>query len=312
MPDLEALIKHDCERLASQDSPVPKGYLFVPKGDVYVTRHCRDKTVEAGKILYIVFDRRKQQRTGLRCPLEVYRQVQTANKATASARQAAVEAKDKRDIEAARKTLLRLFPRIPLMNAEQILAHGYSKGSGRVGRVTTLDDDQRCTLAVIAHSRHVLTPYDKLLKDLEGTCSREKAREKAREAIKDTHAEVLRAWRGPIAKSEKTETTRTVGTEITRPVKIATTVTMAKSKTALKSGVETSVHRAVRKPLQQISKPDARSRKELHSRIQKRTFKTPKNSQPQRHPRPGHEKTRQGSERRAASIARDRIRKSSN
>lgn len=47
--------------------PMPKGYRFVPKGDVYITKHCRKKTLDAGKTLYVVLDK-KDKPIGLRCP----------------------------------------------------------------------------------------------------------------------------------------------------------------------------------------------------------------------------------------------------
>lgn len=35
--------------------PPPAGYVFVPKGDVYITRHCRSQTKEAQQIVYVVY-----------------------------------------------------------------------------------------------------------------------------------------------------------------------------------------------------------------------------------------------------------------
>ena len=84
---------------------------------------------------------------------------------------------------------------MPLVQAQKILQHGFSKGSGRVGRTTKLDLDEKCTLAVIAHARHVMTPYDRLLKEFEPTHGQARAREEAREAIKHRLAEVLKDWR---------------------------------------------------------------------------------------------------------------------
>jgi hypothetical protein len=40
-----------------QHVPMPEGYIFVPKGDVYITRHCRSKTKESNQIVYLVYVR---------------------------------------------------------------------------------------------------------------------------------------------------------------------------------------------------------------------------------------------------------------
>lgn len=34
---------------------MPDGYILVPKGDVYITRHCRSKTKESERIVYVVY-----------------------------------------------------------------------------------------------------------------------------------------------------------------------------------------------------------------------------------------------------------------
>lgn len=36
-------------------SPMPDGYTFVPKGDVYITRNCRIKTKESDQMVYTVW-----------------------------------------------------------------------------------------------------------------------------------------------------------------------------------------------------------------------------------------------------------------
>ena len=34
---------------------MPPGYVLVPKGDVYITRHCRSKTKDSERIVYVVY-----------------------------------------------------------------------------------------------------------------------------------------------------------------------------------------------------------------------------------------------------------------
>lgn len=56
-----------------------------------------------------------------------------------------------------------MYPQMPLEDLERILAHGFEKGSNRVGRTTRLDIDERAELAVIAHIRHNYTDYENVL-----------------------------------------------------------------------------------------------------------------------------------------------------
>ena len=88
---------------------------------------------------------------------------------------------------------------MPLAASQQILDHSFLKGTGRVGRATTLSSDEKCTLAVVAHVRHIMTPYDQHLSKLEPIHGRADAREKAREAIRDELQAVLSKWRPPSA-----------------------------------------------------------------------------------------------------------------
>ena len=53
---------------------------------------------------------------------------------------------------------------MPTKTSEEILAHGFLKGSCRVGRATRLDEKKRIELAVNAHIRHRYTDYDIYLK----------------------------------------------------------------------------------------------------------------------------------------------------
>lgn len=46
--------KHGTQNIVEQ-VPMPDGYILVPKGDVYITRHCRSKTKESEQIVYVVY-----------------------------------------------------------------------------------------------------------------------------------------------------------------------------------------------------------------------------------------------------------------
>ena len=79
---------------------------------------------------------------------------------TAERREKAVAAKDRRDLEHNRQIVVEHFPRIPSVDLEMILEHGFEKGSGRVGRTSRLSGSVKAELAVNAHIRHRHTDYD--------------------------------------------------------------------------------------------------------------------------------------------------------
>ena len=179
------------EKTLSNKAPLPHGYVFVAKGNVYITRHCREKTRQAGRILYIVQDPHTKLRVGLACPNHILHVVQASEKATAAHRKQQVATKDKNYIANARVILLRLFPRIPPETAEEVLKHGYLKGSGRVGRSSTMSDSNKMIMAVTAHARHKHTLYEAFLR---GKGPGPTARFEARAQIRSQLLQVLRKW----------------------------------------------------------------------------------------------------------------------
>lgn len=54
VPDLFKFI-YSHEQNIPENIPMPAGYVLVPKGDVYVTRHCRSKTKDIDQIVYVVY-----------------------------------------------------------------------------------------------------------------------------------------------------------------------------------------------------------------------------------------------------------------
>jgi hypothetical protein len=109
---------------------------------------------------------------------------------TAEDRAEAVRIRDERSEKKARKLLEEEFPAMPPGSREAILSHAFLKGSGRVGRSTTIEtDEHKATLAVEAHIRHVHTPYEKLLES-------GMDRKKAREAVWDTVQNMRNHWSG--------------------------------------------------------------------------------------------------------------------
>ncbi|KAJ9649253.1 pre-rRNA processing protein [Coniosporium tulheliwenetii] len=153
------------QKTISDDLPVQKGYTFVAKGNVYITRHCRTRTKELGKTVFVIADS-KGQRLGLR-----------------------LDKKDTKGRNEATAALVRLFPKVPPDAAEATVKHAFEKRSRRVGRKMVVSLDDRVTRAVIAHIRHCYTPYDAMLR--KGV-----PREQARLRVQADVHRLLRAWKG--------------------------------------------------------------------------------------------------------------------
>ncbi|KAF7586450.1 hypothetical protein BBP40_008898 [Aspergillus hancockii] len=167
----------------------PEGYVFVPKGDVYVTRNCRTRTKESQRIVYTVYDNTGKRVLGIRVPSDVYAEVLESAAATAETRANAVQVRDVRDLAHSRNILRTQFPLMPAESLETILHHAFLKGSGRVGRTATKTDERKAELAVEAHIRHTHTPYEAML-------SAGKGREEARNAVWGLVQTIKSAWEG--------------------------------------------------------------------------------------------------------------------
>ena len=176
-------------------SRMPPGYRFVPKGDVYITKNCRQRTHEAGKPLYVVVDK-KNRPLGLRCPKEVYDAVQAGHQATADKRARAVQRRDAALEGNFEEAVLKFFPKTPREYIPQIVKHALEKRSGRVGRTGTVELEAKVNLAVRAHIRHCHTDYDKLLRT-------GMARHVARNQISQRLNEVAMQWGGKPTKSPR-------------------------------------------------------------------------------------------------------------
>ncbi|KAK3692009.1 hypothetical protein B0T22DRAFT_678 [Podospora appendiculata] len=174
-------------------SPMPPGYVFVPKGNVYLTKNCRLQTHAAHKPLYVVISGRgpsKSARTkvlGLRCPKSIFTAVEAAERASASTRASAVQKRDATIEETFEKAILELYPRVPRHEIPRILKHALKKNSRRVGRTVKMDLQHKVRLAVKAHIRHNYTNYDNWLKEGVGKSA---ARERAWVQL----CEIARAW----------------------------------------------------------------------------------------------------------------------
>ena len=180
------------EPVVDVKSPMPPGYFFLLKGNVYLTANCRKLTHSANKPLYVVTNSNKL--LGIRVPAEIYYRVLAMERATRNDREEAVR---KKDASMARKfdhALLEQFPDTPRDVVLQIVRHALVKGKKRVARNGVMKMKDKVRLAVTAHVRHCRTNYDKLLKAGVG-------REQARREVASTIAEVLRAWKGKAGSS---------------------------------------------------------------------------------------------------------------
>ncbi|KAK1138314.1 hypothetical protein N8T08_002855 [Aspergillus melleus] len=162
--------------------PMPGEYVFVPKGDVYVTRHCRSKTKESERT-----ENDGKYPLGLRVPSDIHSAVLESAAATADSRASAVKLRDEKELTHSRKILRSEFPLMPVESLDTVLDHAFCKGSGRVGRTSQIEDESKAAMAVEAHIRHTHTPYEELLRA--GT-----NRDVARRQVWDKVHTIMEAW----------------------------------------------------------------------------------------------------------------------
>ncbi|KAI1349709.1 hypothetical protein F5Y01DRAFT_327026 [Xylaria sp. FL0043] len=174
------------EPVVRDTSPMPPGYSFVPKGNQYVTRHCRRQTQQSHKVVYAVVNDRKKQ-VGIRVPGAIYADVLQSEKATRSDRQELVRKNDETIEKSLGKAIREQFPRLPHEELRMIMRRATVKGHGRVGRTRTITMKEKAHLAVQAHIRHTKTNYDDLLKSGTG-------RDNARTIISQRVLDILREW----------------------------------------------------------------------------------------------------------------------
>ncbi|KAH7160832.1 hypothetical protein EDB81DRAFT_783252 [Dactylonectria macrodidyma] len=175
------------EPIVSPATPMPKGYGFLKKGNVFLTAKTRRKTHDAKKTLYVVTEKGKP--LGLRAPIWILKEVHDADRSTKNKRQSDVKRRDDANEKEFETAIRRIFPEIPEDSLQKVIKRALQKRSGRVGRTSTLPVQDRAQLAVAAHVRHCHTQYDKLVR---GPMSKNDAREK----IKGEALRVLSQWRG--------------------------------------------------------------------------------------------------------------------
>jgi hypothetical protein len=182
-----------------QGAPIPTGYGFLPKGDVFKTARCRRLTHAVGDTLYVVVHPTSRSTTlGLLAPTYILDEVDIAEEETREARARAITQRDAQAAAQFRAALLEQFPHVPDKDADKVLTHALVKHSGRVGRTGTLDLERKVKLAVEAHIRHAHTRYEGLLREGE-------ERDVARDAVWGDLRAVSAQWAGKSVEEMETK-----------------------------------------------------------------------------------------------------------
>ena len=172
--------------------------VFLPSGDAALTRRSRKHSTLSAVVLKWSKARKRYERQGLLVEEPALKQVETECLADADARahRRIREANRRAELDLTyikrfAERVRQLYPTCPSETAISIAEHACVKYSGRVGRSAAAKalDEHAVRLAVVAHVRHVETPYDKLLMN---GWERIEARLKVEEAVRL----VLAKWQG--------------------------------------------------------------------------------------------------------------------
>lgn len=213
---------------------LPKGYSFVPKGNVFITGNCRRHTYAASRTVYVVFKSIDlKEKIGIGVPTNIYFQVQLDERNTRAERATNVLKRDANIAKEFEKSILKVYPRIPPSEVSTVLERALEKGKGKVGRTSTLDVTYKVILAVRAHIRHQKTDYHMLLR---GGMERDVAR-------KEVEAEINRigkAWGRVEARFPRRQTRKQ---QLPQPKPVARrTATSSKSRSTVRPLMSTSAH----------------------------------------------------------------------
>ena len=147
---------------------------FLPSGNATLTR--RAKKFSNLSAVVVKFNRRRKrfERQGLLVDSSAIREAESSMDADSDQRRKQRDAAEIRRVEDDKKLVQAMvdeikqqFPSCPADDATRIAEHTALRGSGRVGRSAAGRDvePKAIKLAVIAHIRHLHTPYDELLMD---------------------------------------------------------------------------------------------------------------------------------------------------
>jgi len=170
--------------------------VFLPSGDAALTRRARKHSTLSAVVLKWSKARKRYERQGLLVEEAPLKQAETECLADEDVRERRRirEAERRAELDFAyverfAETVRQFYPKCPSRTAAAIAEHACAKYSGRVGRSAAAKalDEQAIRLAVVAHVRHVETPYDGLL--MKGW-----ERAEARLNVEDTVQSVLAKW----------------------------------------------------------------------------------------------------------------------
>ncbi len=171
--------------------------VFLPAGDTALTRRAKKHSPLSAVVVRFNRRRNRYDRQGLLVSdnalarAEAECTADAPERAEARARAAVARVgQDSQFIEALTAAIRIQYPGCPEAEAKEIAEHAGLRGSGRVGRSAAGRelDPAAVDLAVIAHIRHVHTPYDTLL--MKGV-----ERMAARQQVRDKIDGVIQKWR---------------------------------------------------------------------------------------------------------------------
>jgi hypothetical protein len=170
--------------------------VFLPSGDAAVTRRAKKRSTLSAVVLKWSRAQKRYERQGLLVESEALEQAEKECLADAEVRVRRRERETERRAEIDQEYVSRFaacvrefYPQCPPGRETVIAEHACLKYSGRVGRSAAAKSlaDEAVNLAVIAHIRHVETPYDRLLQHCGDPGD-------ARAAVADEVRRVQAAW----------------------------------------------------------------------------------------------------------------------
>jgi hypothetical protein len=170
--------------------------LFLPSGDVALTRRARKHSILSAVVLQWSRTRKRYERQGLLVEAQGLEKAEEECLADSEVRKRRREREATRREEVDRQYVDQFavrvracFPGCPTGREREIAEHACRKYSGRVGRSAAAKalDAEAVRFAVIAHVRHWETQYDALL-------ARGDDRWEARAAVEEAVRRVLQRW----------------------------------------------------------------------------------------------------------------------
>ena len=169
---------------------------FLPRGDVALTRRSRKHSTLSAVVVRFSRARKRYERQGLLVEESAIEQAERECLSDEGRRRAARERArvqrertDAQYVSEFAREIVAHYPGCPPGEAEAIARHACRKYSGRVGRSAAARqfDPDAVRRAIVAHIRHVHTPYDRMLAD---GWDRNEARHQVTGAVD----EVLQRW----------------------------------------------------------------------------------------------------------------------